>query len=499
MRLLKILVGLTGMAVAVTAQTTQPETRAVSLQDCTQMALERNLGLQIARYNPVITLYTLKSAYSGYDPSFSASGRHTFSLSGGGFNTSIGTNTPPTTLDADRFDSSVGGLLPWGLTYGVSGNLSESYGRTTVPFDSSSGSAATTLTQPLLKNLWIDGTRLAIKQSKIDLRKSDLDLRSTIISTVSQVENAYYDLIAARENVKVQEQALQLAERLAAENKRRVEVGALAPLDEKQAESQVAARRTDLITAQQSLGTRQNALRRLISDDYQSVHDVIYEPTESLEAPLQLFNLQESWAKGMSQRPDLLIARLDIERQGVQIRFNRNQLFPELDLIGSYGHNASGASTREFSDALGQMREGSRPSYYYGAQLTMPLANIAARNSYKSSKVTLEQLLLGLKNSEQGVLSEIDEAIRAARASYDGVGSTREARLYAEAALEAEQKKLENGKSTSFVVLQLQRDLTAARSAEISALAAYNKSLTTLAQAEGSTLERRKIDVNVVK
>jgi len=106
---------------------------------------------------------------------------------------------------------------------------------------------------------------------------------------------------------------------------------------------------------------------------------------------------------------------------------------------------------------------------------------------------------LTLKQKEQGILTEIDNAVIAARTSYERVGSTREARLYAEAALEAEQKKLENGKSTSFVVLQLQRDLTAARSAEISALADYNKSLAVLAHSEGSTLERRKIDLNVVK
>lgn|SRR5436190_12206951 len=318
------------------------------------------------------------------------------------------------------------------------------------------------------------------------------------MDTITIVETAYYDLIAARENVKVQEQALQLADRLLAENKRRVEVGALAPLDEKQAASQVAARRADLQTAQQQLAVAQNMLKSAITDNYKELHDTDLDPTESLSAPVQIFNLQDSWGKGMSLRPDLLQAKLDLERQGVQLRYDKNQLLPQLDLFGTYGHSAGGTAV-EFSDGFGQLREGNQPFYTYGARLSVPLSSVGPRNTYKASKLKLEQILLALKSKEQGILSEIDNAIIAARTSYERVGSTHEARLYAEAALEAEQKKLENGKSTSFVVLQLQRDLTAARSAEIGALADYNKSLAALAHSEGSTLERRNIDVNVVK
>jgi outer membrane protein TolC len=313
------------------------------------------------------------------------------------------------------------------------------------------------------------------------------------------VENAYYSLIAARENVKVQEEGLRLADRLLAENKRRVEVGALAPLDEKQAASQVAARRADLQTAQRDFAFAQNTLKSLISDDYKEIHETNLDPTDPLTATVQLFDLQDSWGKGMTLRPDLLQLKLDLEKQGIQLRYDKNQLFPQLDLFGTYGHSAGGVGVREFSHGLDQFRQGNQPFYSYGARLAIPLGNVAVRNAYKSSKVRLEQILLSLKQAEQGILTEIDNAVISARTSYERVGSTREARLYAEAALEAEQKKLENGKSTSFVVLQLQRDLTAARSAEISALADYNRSLAALARSEGSTLERRKIDVNVVK
>ena len=106
-------------------------------------------------------------------------------------------------------------------------------------------------------------------------------------------------------------------------------------------------------------------------------------------------------------------------------------------------------------------------------------------------------MALQFRQLEQNILVQIENAIATAQTSFERVDATRQARLYAQAALEAEQKKLENGKSTSFFVLQLQRDLTAARSEEIRAVADYNKALTQLAQSEGSTLERRRIDVNV--
>jgi len=464
------------------------------------MAVEHNFDVQIERYNPRLRLYDLRGAYAGYDPLFSVSGQHDFSLSGGGLDPVTKLPSPASESDDNSFRSSVtGGLLPWGTTYNISGNIQETYGTFGQggPFDNTRGSVSAGLSQPRLKNFWIDGTRLRISVAKNRLTWSEQGLRLRLMDNIHLVELAYYDLIAARENVKVQEQALQLADRLLAENKRRVEVGALAPLDEKQAASQVAARRADLQAAQARLAVAQNELKRLISDQYRELHDTDLDPSESLAAPLQIFNLQDSWGKGMTLRPDLLQLKLDLEKQGVQLRYDKNQLFPQLDLFGTYGHGAGGAFVAEFSDGFDQFRQGNQPFYTYGARLSVPLSSVRERNVYKSSKLRLEQILLRLKATEQGILTEIDNAVIAARTSHERVSSTREARLYAEAALEAEQKKLENGKSTSFVVLQLQRDLTAARSAEISALADYNKSLADLAHREGSTLERRKIDVNV--
>ena len=247
-----------------------------------------------------------------------------------------------------------------------------------------------------------------------------------------------------------------------------------------------------MIAAQSTLDTDQNALKNLLTDNYSQWHDTDIQPSEMLAAPPQTFDLQESWTKGMAERPDLLQAKLNVEQQGIQLKYDRNQLFPELDLVGSYGFTGSG---REFDPALDQTGAGSRPFYTYGAQLTVPLGNIGPRNQYRTAKATLQQIVLQLKQLEQNIMVQIDNAVKTAQSDYQSVEARKQARIYAEAALDAEQKTYAVGKATTFEVLTYQNNLTAARLNEIQALDNYNKDLANLAQQEGSTLERYNVNI----
>src|SRR5438128_4681498 len=497
MRILQnILAGFCVAMVAASAQTTNVTTKNLTLEDCLETALQHNFDVQIKRFSPEIARYTLGVSYAGYDPLYSFSGEHDYNLSPGGVDPQFGP-FPGTQNESDRFNTAVQGLLPWGLSYNVGGNLSDrvtTQSGALVDETSSGNVGVLQLRQPVLKNSWIDSTRLSIAVNKRNLKISELDLRSQVMSTVTAVEEAYYNLIFAEENVKVQEAALELAKRLLAENKKKVEVGALAPLDEKQAQSQVASSEADLLAALGTQDTQRRVLKNLLSDDYSKWEDVIPEPTETLLAVPQSFNKQESWERGLSLRPDLHQAKLSLEKQGYVVRFQRNQLFPQLDLFGTYGFSGS---DKEFSGALDQFRRGSSPFYSAGADVSIPLGNTGARNNYKAAKASKEQMALQLKQLEQTVLVQIENAIAVAITSFERVKATKNASEFAEAALDAEQKKLQNGKSTSFQVLQLQKDLTAARSSEIRARADYNIALTGLAGAEGTTLERRKITLDV--
>ena len=475
-----------------TAGVTNASVRAMSLLDCIQEALQHNLDVQIQRYNPRISLYNLNAAYSGYDPTLNISGQHDYNTQPGGSFSQYSTNPIPARVtEADSFNSGLGGTLPWGLKYDFTGNIADT--TSSANPESTAGTIGVSLTQPLLKNFWMDTTRLNIRVAKNRLKNSEQGLRQQIITSVTAVENAYYELIYALENVEVQQEALKLAQTQLDQDNQRVQIGTLAILSVQQDESQVAQSHANLIAAQYTLVTDQNSLKNLLADtNYTQWHDTDIQPKETLTAPVQTFNLQESWRKGMTERPDLLQAQLNVEQQGIELKFYRNQLFPELDLTGTYGFN--GAS-REFSGTFGQFNEGNAPYYSYGAQMTVPLSNVGPRNQYKSNRATLQQVTLQLKQFEQNVLVEIDNAVKQAQSNYQSVEATKQARIYAEAALDAEQKTYAVGKATTFEVLTYQNNLTAARSQEIRALANYNEALANLAAQEGATLERNDITI----
>jgi outer membrane protein TolC len=468
--------------------------RQLSLQDCIQLTLQHNIELQIDRYNPQIALYALKAAYAPYDPTAAFSGQHSHSKSGPVF---LGTNIIGGTVsDQDSFSTSVGGLLPFGTSYRLTGTTADTVQNDFEIRRNAGAQASIDVTQPLLKNFWIDSTRLVIHVNKNRLTYSDLQLKLQVMQTITALEKSYYDLIYNRENVLVQQKAAELTDRLVMENKKKLEVGALAELDLASAEAQAAQNRAAIIAASSLLGTQERALKLYITDQISQWADVTVVPSGSLTAVPQDFNRQNSWSKALAERPEYQQAKLDAERAGILLKYDWNQLFPELDVIATYGYNGSGTV---FSGALYDVQQRNRPFYSYGGQISIPLANIGARNTYRSDKLSLQQFILGIKRTERDILIAVDNDVGSLKSDYDAVQATHAQRLYEEQALDAEQKKLDNGKSTTYQVLLVQRDLTSARGAEIQALDTYNKDLAQLSLDEGSTLERLNIDFQVNK
>jgi outer membrane protein TolC len=159
-------------------------------------------------------------------------------------------------------------------------------------------------------------------------------------------------------------------------------------------------------------------------------------------------------------------------------------------MLGSFG---LGGADPNFGPSLNDIEERRNPNYSAGLRLSMPFTNKRARNDHQAAKLRNEQLLLRYKQLEQSAMVEIENAIRSADAALQRVQATEASMEYSEAALQAEEKKLENGKSTSFVVLQRQRDYTSAQSEVIRSKSDYNKALARLAQAEGFTLEKYQV------
>jgi outer membrane protein TolC len=205
-------------------------------------------------------------------------------------------------------------------------------------------------------------------------------------------------------------------------------------------------------------------------------------------------NRSESFQRALKHRPDLVEARLEVEKSQALVRFRMNQLYPALDLIGRYGGlGVATSSSTAMSDAS-HFRD---PLYYYGAVVSLPLSNVKERNSYRASKAQKQLAELELKKAEQAVLVQVADWVNRVESRFAQVSSTRRARAFAETALASEQRKLQNGLSTSFFVLQMQETLTQAQSSELRALADFNKALAQLAFSEGDTLAKHRLVLQI--
>jgi outer membrane protein TolC len=499
--------------------------RSVSLKECIDLVLKHNLGIQAARFGPQIFTYELRSSYGIYDPALNLRASRHYVDQPSAFDPkklndvkTPGGTTNIAGLDwnyteyIDSAGPSVDGKLPFGLGYSLFART-DHFDSITYPFpyqipglllnkaavneaitNNYASTVGITLTQPLLRDFLIDSYRRDIQLNKKNLKISELALKQQLISNVTAVIGAFYNLVFDKEQIAAQKQELELATELLGYVHKKVELHAVSPLEEPRAELQVESVKTLLFASQQTYIEQQNTLKNLISDDFQSLADVQLEPAEALVLSPEPADRNEAWKRALLERPDLQQMKLDLEKQDIIVKFNSNQRLPRFDIVGSYGWQSVQNS---FDDSVDSVRNRDHKFYSIGALLSIPIGNITARNAYKASEVSRKQAVTLFKKLQQDVLAQVDTAVKVEEVTLQQAGSARKAREYAMLALEAEQKKLENGSSTSFVVLEYQNKLTEARIAEFRALAQYNIAKAELASSEGITLERNQIQINV--
>ena len=470
--------------------------RELTLKECVGLALENNLDLRIEKITREMAGREGRAARGGYDPKVSVSAKRSREETAG---ESAGTasgvlDVAGSETDSDSWNASVGGATGLGgLSYEVGTRLGDSSGtRSGNPFDTTTGGAGVTLTQPLLKGFRTDDVRYRVIQADQQSAEAAVQLEDRLQQILAEVEAAWYGLIQAREGIRVQEDAVRLATQLFEDNRRKVQIGSMSILDEKQAESQAAGARADLSVARRAHAEAQNKLKALLFADQRSFRELEIVAAGELTVEPVATDSAASGEGALERRPDLRQARMALERQGVTVAYQRDQTLPSLDLVGGYGVAASKEDS--YGSAIDQIRSADEPYWTAGVTLTFPLGNRAAKARHEQSLATAEKMRLQLRQLEEAALVEVDNAARSVASGLEQAQATREAREYAEQALAAEQRKLESGKSTSFVVLQLQRSLTQARKSEIQARADYNQQRSVLALAEGAMLERHGVE-----
>ncbi len=501
--------------IAAFAQTTNTpaKTLSLSLRECLDLALAHNLHVQIEHLNYSIAGDALSGAYGVYSPTYSFGASHSFESDLGNFDPRKFNPYFPSDITTERIGSGLSGVVPFGLSYDLSGSVRKN--EATTDFNSDIQDAANfpggirrtnnynaegglTLRQHLLKDFWTDSNQVEVITRRTDLKISQQALRFEIMTTMLAVELAYEDLIDAREEIAVQEKALELRRQFVIETQRRVQVGELPPLEDAQAQTQLQNTLTAVAAAREVFSARQNALIGLLTDNFKEWAEVEVQPADPLEAQPVEVNRSRSFQCALTNRPDLIEARLAVQKSGAIVKFRRNQLFPTVDMVGGYGGTSNPSDSSPLISDIFAFRTAfgfQNTEYSYGVVVSFPLDNIAERGNYRASKASKKIAELQLQKAEQDILLQVADLVNRSGSSYSQVGSTRQARIYAEEALNSETKKFNAGLATSFEVLQFQEILTAARTSEIRAEVDYNKVLAQLAFGEGTILERHHVSL----
>ena len=378
-------------------------------------------------------------------------------------------------------------------------------------------------TQHLLQGFGLAPNTRFIRIAKNNREISDVAFRLQIITTVDQIENIYWDLVYAYENVRVQNESLTFAQKTLSDTQKQVEIGTLAPIETVRAQSTVASDQQQLTLALTNLQLQQllmkNALSRTLVDPRLADAQVI--PTSIMHLPEQepVVPTQDLVNEALSRRSELAEARINLKNQEISMKSVRSLLLPSLDLYGYYGgsglggaQNAAnlcppppqpqpfGCSTNpvtpvSYGSTLNQLVNSTAPDKGVGLQLTIPLRNRVGQATQIRSELEYRQAQMRLQQLENQVRIEIRAAQFAVQQNRASVSSAQAAVDLGRQSLDAEQKKYALGASTTTLVLQNRSALAQAESILVSAMAAYEKAQVELDRATGLLLDHSGIQL----
>lgn len=371
----------------------------------------------------------------------------------------------------------------------------------------------TTLRQHLLAGFGTGPNRRFIRIARNNREISDVAFRNQVIATVTQIQNIYWDLVNDYEDFHVKQRALDLANKTLSDNRKQVELGAIAPIEVTKAESEVASRNQELITAETNLELQEllvkNAVTRNLGDAVLASAEVV--PTDTMNVPDQepVSPIQDLINDAFSHRPELAEARIDMTNRAISRKAATNALRPALDLVAFYGGSGlageqnpnlqnppSTAIPRSgFPNAFARLWDNSAPDYAVGFNLQIPLRNREAQADQIRSELEFRQAELRLQQLQNQIGIEVRNAQFVLTQSRAKVEAARKGRDLARNTFDIEQKKYTLGASTNYAVLQAQRDYAQAESNLVAAMRDYEKSRVELDRVTGLTLTHNGIEL----
>jgi outer membrane protein len=481
-------------AQAAAAQAPQGPTVELTSEQAVARALDKNLTLASERITPETWDLQISAAMANYLPNLTSAFSNQSAVQ---LNTNLFAGGNRVTQDTQAWSGGLAQNVWWGggsYTINFTNNRAASDAtNSTVNPNYQSGLQAQYV-QPLLRNFKIDNNRLTITSAKLSQDTSELNLKATTASTVAQVRNAYWELVYARQAVDAAQASLDLASKLVADNRSRVEIGTMAPIDVVQAQADEATRRQTLVNAQATLRNDELALKRLIvsgTDDELWAATLV--PTDLPTSAPQSIDLEAAVQIALNSRTDLATTRKNLELSDAQMRNLLNLTLPQLDVIGTYTLNGRGGTglIRDpqaptnitstipggYLDALRGIGTIDAPTWNARVQFALPLGISAPKANVARQRLLRRQTEAQIKAAELQIATDVTTAALNIRNSLEAMQAATAARELSVKRLEAAQSKFEVGMSNNFEVLQAQRDLADARNRELRETLNYQRAL----------------------
>lgn len=466
---------------------------SLSLKDSIVYALRNNFDIVISQLNSKIENNNVTIEKAKYDP--------TLQLTGSIENTEIPINSQlvgglqttsisPFVEQGKTADAIIQSMIPTGATVSLGYNIFRDYVEPN-PFrllnPSYQNYVEAKITQPLLKGAGWFYNRSLINIARNNKKISLSQFKSKAMEVSNSVQEAYWNLVKAIEDLKVAKKSMERAEDLLRKNQIQVEAGTLAPIEIVDAETGVASRLEAIITAENEIKNKEDDLKKMMHfTDNNVISDAAILPTDKPVSEQKKVALQDTIRIAMEKRPELQELQLKTENAGMQTRRRKNELFPSLDLTGGMrytglGDEVSSANDSTFSESF--------QSEYFTLSLGIPIGNRSARSEYNKSKLEMRQADINVKKKELDIVVEVRVAVRQVMTNIERVAATKKARELAQKRLEVEEKKYSVGRSTSLEVLRAQESLAIAEGNEIKAMVDYEISLGSLDKAKGMILD----------
>lgn len=377
-----------------------------------------------------------------------------------------------------------------------------------------------TVRQHLLQGWGWDINRRFLIIARNQKRATEESFRQQIASTVSQIQDIYWDLVAAYEDVKVKERSLALDQKTLADNKKQVEIGTLAPISVVQAESAVATDQRNLLTSRTTLQLQQLLMKNAVSRNMVIGSDLmqaVVVPTDTVVVPEQetAIDVDALIKRALEDRPDFIEQKINLQNRLLSIRGANNILRPSVDLLGFYGASslagiqnplcppttggcpaANSIAPSGFGSAFSNLFNSSGPDKGVAVQITIPIRNRVGQSEQIRSQLEYRQAELNYKQSQNNLALNIRNEVFALEQDRAAIIAAREAQRFAEENLDAEQKKYALGASTSFNVMSMQSALAQAQETTITAEISYAKQRVQLDLDTAQTLDNNNIVLN---